>query len=644
MRPPVLAPEVLFAAQERAPIGMALLELSGPVPGTLIWVNRALCRMLRYTDGDLLGKSIAEITHPDDLERDLEQVARLMGGEANGYEIEKRLLRSDGEVCWVQLHASLVGDRSVTPLYGIGQVVDITPLKDATAGRAAVIDSALDAVVTAQADGTIIEFNPAAERMFGYPAEEAIGQTIALITPPSLREPLDLVFRGELDDVLDRRIQVHARRADGHLFPVELAITRMQETPRTFTGFFRDMRRQRAVEQALEDSERRYRQIVESTSEGISVLDENNITTFANQRFAEMLGYEREEILGRSTLEFMDDEAKEFARTRLARRREGVGEHYRTRLLHKDGQTVWVSISGNPLFDELGEYTGSLGLFTDVTDLVKAEEERERLQDQLNQAQRLETVGLLAGGVAHDFNNLLSVIQGYAELAAVEVADRPGAVEAVEEIKRATGRAAALTRRLLTLSRRDVAQPEVVDLREIVSDVRRLLARTLGKHVDLRLEFPDELPPVAVDVKQLEQVLLNLAVNARDAMPDGGELRIELSETTGGPGGRQVRLSVEDTGTGMPPDVLERAFDPFFTTKPAAEGTGLGLPTVYGIITQSGGQVTIDSELGRGTRVLVQLPAVAAEVASKARGDEVDPAPANGQTILLVDDEDAVRR
>src|SRR5262245_25169544 len=134
MRPPVLAPEVLFAAQERAPIGMAVLELSGPAPGTLIWVNRALCGMLRYTEAEIVGKTIEEITHPEDLERDLEQVARLLAGDADGYEIEKRLLRSDGEVCWVQLHASLVGSAGDTPLYGVGQVVDITPLKEATAG------------------------------------------------------------------------------------------------------------------------------------------------------------------------------------------------------------------------------------------------------------------------------------------------------------------------------------------------------------------------------------------------------------------------------------------------------------------------------------------------------------------------------
>jgi hypothetical protein len=523
MEPPASAPEVLLAAHERAPVGMALLDVVASPPATLIWVNPALCRMLRYEERELVGKTIAEVTYPPDLEVDLAHFERLLAGEIDSYEIEKRLLRSDGAACWVQLHASLVHGADGAPRYGVGQVVDITALK--------------------------------------------------------------------------------------------------------------------RTEEALERSEHRYRQIVESTSEGVWVLDADDVTSFVNGRLGEMLGYTPEEMVGRSAFDFLDAESREFTRARLAERRRGHADNYRNRFLHKDGHGVWVSVSGNALFDEEGAYAGSLGLFTDITALVEAERERERLQDQLHQAQRLETVGLLAGGIAHDFNNLLSVIQGYAEIAEADLADRPEALESVEEIKRATERASALTRRLLTLSRRDVSQPEVVDLRDIVRDVRNMLVRTLGKHVELELDFPDRLPPVAVDVKQLEHVLLNLAVNARDAMPDGGRLRIELAVAGG-----DVRMVVEDSGTGMPPEVLERAFEPFFTTKRAGAGTGLGLATVYGIVTQAGGKVSIRSEPGSGTTVVVLLPAVEAGAGPEARGEQVRPAAATGQTILVVDDEEAVRR
>ena len=276
---------------------------------------------------------------------------------------------------------------------------------------------------------------------------------------------------------------------------------------------------------------------------------------------------------------------------------------------------------------------------TDVTARLRAERERAELEARLHQTQRLETVGQLAGGVAHDFNNLLSVIQGYADYVDGEVADRPGAVAGIAEIRRAADRAASLTRQLLTFGRRDVAHPERVDLRSVVRDVRGLLGRTLDEQVELRLELPDEPACVEIDVHQFEQVLLNLSVNARDAMPDGGRLTLALRRRDDG----CVELTAADSGTGMTDEVRARAFDPFFTTKPSGQGTGLGLATVYGIVSQAGGEVRLESEPGKGTRVVVELPGApeAAGEADGAAGPEARPA--RGQTILLVEDEAPVR-
>ena len=296
-------------------------------------------------------------------------------------------------------------------------------------------------------------------------------------------------------------------------------------------------------------------------------------------------------------------------------------------------------MSATPLLDEEGGQVGSLAMVTDITARLRAEHERAELEARLRQAQRLETVGQLAGGVAHDFNNLLSVIEGYASYVADEVTDRPGAVEGIEEIRRAADRGAKLTRRLLMFSRRDRANPETVDLRTVVDEARPLLEGTLAGQCELAVEAPDQPVLVKIDVEQFEQLLLNLAANARDAMPDGGLLAIDLRRVDEG----RVQMDVSDTGTGMSEEVAERAFEPFFTTKPAGDGSGLGLATVYGIVTQSGGEVRLTTTPGEGTRVAVELPAADAEAGEAETPGDRGARAAHGETILLVEDEDAVR-
>jgi two-component system, cell cycle sensor histidine kinase and response regulator CckA len=369
---------------------------------------------------------------------------------------------------------------------------------------------------------------------------------------------------------------------------------------------------------------------------------------------AEILGHRPQDMIGRHPFDFADEEGRAVTRDALDRRRQGVREGFQSKLIHRDGREVFVWMSASPLLEEDGSYGGSLAMVTDVTEYVRAEEERAQLQLQLNQSQRLETVGKLAGGVSHDFNNLLAVILNYADYLKEEVADNRNAEEGLEEIRRAAERGAALTGRLMAFSRRDAGRPETLDLARVVGEVRRLLERALDKTIELEIETAQELSPVTVDVHQMEQVLLNLAINARDAMPEGGRLRIELSDVhlgesearrlAGARAGRYTRVEVADSGTGMEEDVAAHAFDPFFTTKPAGEGTGLGLATVYGIVTSAGGYVTLESAPGKGTRIAVHLPAAAER--PEQHEEAVGPAApaARGQTILLVDDEDAVRR
>ena len=287
--------------------------------------------------------------------------------------------------------------------------------------------------------------------------------------------------------------------------------------------------------------------------------------------------------------------------------------------------------------------------------------QQEKSQEQLAQAQRLESLGQLAGGVAHDFNNLLAVILNYTafaaeELAAVTESDWAERCESargdLEQISRAGQRAAGLTRQLLAFARREVVQPRVLDLDTVITAVEEMLRRTLGEHVELVTSLAGDLQPVLADPGQLEQVLVNLAVNARDAMPGGGTLTMDTSNITvdaesiaGGskaPPGQNVRLRVSDTGTGMPPDVIEHAFEPFFTTKKDGGGTGLGLATVYGILTQADGHIHIYSDPGGGTTFSIMLPATSQAVTPKAAEMAYQRTP-RGETVLVVEDEAALR-
>jgi PAS domain S-box-containing protein len=318
--------------------------------------------------------------------------------------------------------------------------------------------------------------------------------------------------------------------------------------------------------------------------------------------------------------------------------------------LRKDGTEFPAEISLSTI--ETGEGTLAMAAIRDTTE--RAEGEREQgLVEELNQARRLESVGQLAGGIAHDFNNLLGVILNAAQFVADELEPGSPAQDDVEEIRRSAERAAALTRQLLIFSRREVAILEVLDLGEVIAGLENLLHRALGERVELETRVAEDLAAIEIDPGQLEQVLVNLSVNARDAMPEGGRLVIEAANTIlneefahlhpGTEPGLHVRLKVSDTGTGMDAETLQRAYEPFFTTKAEGMGTGLGLATVYGIITRAGGRIDLHSEIGAGTTVEVHLPAAAVDPAARQPGAERAPT-GRGQVVLVVEDEPDVRR
>ena len=364
----------------------------------------------------------------------------------------------------------------------------------------------------------------------------------------------------------------------------------------------------------LRESEERYRHIVETAHEGVWMLDAEDRTTFVNRKMAELLGYRVEEVVGRPVYDFTDEEGQEIARRFLARRRQGLAEQHELKLLRKDGAARWTLVESVPLFDAAGAYAGALKMVSDVTD-------RRHMEEQLRQSQKLEAVGRLAGGVAHDFNNVLTAILGDAEELAegLNPAD-PLHTDALE-IQAAARRAALLTRQLLAFGRKQPAQPRVLSVGEVVSAMERMLRRLIGEDVELTVASHARVGAIRADPGQLEQVVVNLVVNARDAMPKGGRLTIETRDaelapedagrSVDAPAGPYVVLSVSDTGTGMTAEVQEHIFEPFFTTKGPGAGYGLGLATVYGIVKQCGGALRVHSQPGQGSTFEVWLPRVA---------------------------------
>jgi PAS domain S-box-containing protein len=526
-------------AFDHAPIGMALVSLTDPTFGEILRVNEALSELLRYGVDDLVGRSLSEITHPEDVDADLAHARRLIEREVDSYEIEKRYVTADGDLVLATLSASLVPDADGGVAYAIAHVQDVTA--------------------------------------------------------------------------------------------------------------------KRRAEEAIEERERRFRAAFSLALDAMLIADDDRNWLQGNGAAAELLGLDPEEIAGRRLDEFAggDPEVTDSTWQQFLADGEMKGEFD---IRRADGEIRHVEFSARANFMP-GRH---LSILRDVTARKRDEEARERgrveaerLEAALHQAQKLETVGQLAGGVAHDFNNLLAVIMHSSEFALMTLEGHPAAEE-VREIRAAADRAAALTRQLLVFSRREIVQPQLLDLNGLVSEVERLLRRTIGEHIVLEAALDPRTPSVQADPNHLEQVLLNLAVNARDAMPGGGTLRVETSTVTldepysrlhaDVKPGRYVRLAVSDTGCGMPEEVRERAFEPFFTTKPKGTGTGLGLATTYGIVKQNGGHIEIYSEVGEGTVLKVYLPAVEGDALEQPMDEPVTVRGGNGERILVVEDEEGVRR
>ena len=511
----------------------------------------------------------------------------------------------------------------------------------------AVVESSNDAIITKLLDGTITGWNGAAERLFGYTHEQAIGKSINIIVPPDRRDEVsDIIARVSSGEPIEHQETTRVRK-DGRIVDVSVSISPIRSASGKIIGISkaaRDITESKRVQRALNQEIEERRRIFESSNDLILVTNSKGNFIQVSPSVTAILGYQPAEMIGHSATEFIHPDDLEHTRNELRAARRGHSKReFETRCFGKDGKVValhWTGTWSEPVRRH----------FLIGNDLT----EKQAGEAQLRHAQKMDAIGQLTGGVAHDFNNILTVITGTIGILEEAVADQPDLARIAKLIDEAADRGANLTKHLLAFARKQPLQPVEIDVNALVLESAKLLHPTLGKHIEITPLLAEDAWTALADPSQLATAVLNLAINARDAMLNGGKLTIETanvfldedyagrhSEVVPGP---YVMIAVSDTGTGIAPALLERVFEPFFTTKEVGRGTGLGLSMVFGFVKQSGGHVAIYSEEGHGTAVKIYLPRAAG--LQKPLVDAMDLVSIEGgtETILVVEDDAMVRR
>ncbi len=547
----------------------------------------------------------------------------------------------------------------IAGLVGIGRDITRQQLAEKSMRlQSFALETAANAIVITDPKGNIEWANPAFSRSSGYTLTESLG-----------RNPRELVRSGrhgkEFYQAMWETIcagnvwhgELTNRRKDGSLYLEEMTITPLHDGKNQITHFVaikQDITQRRRMEEELRQSAERTQFYMHRMPLAFIAFDSDFLVAEWNHAAEEIFGWSAAEAMGQHAYKLIvppevqphvDYVWKEIIESG------NMASHSINENITKPGNRITCEWRNTPWRDAKGEICGSLSIVTDITEKLRAEKERQNLETQLRQSQKMEAVGQLSGGIAHDFNNILTVIQGNAAL--LQGLDlQPSEIrDCSNQIARAGERAASLTRQLLMFARKQQMQPVNLDLNETVVQMTKMLQRILGEDISLRSEYSPALPQINADVGMMEQIILNLAVNARDAMPGGGQLsigtKVEKKSIVASPNtaGTEsvVCLSVSDTGCGIAPEILPRIFEPFFTTKEVGKGTGLGLATVYGIVQQHHGKITVSSELGKGTTFNVYFPIVTTVDATKTEAPTRPALPWGDETILLVEDEFPLR-
>jgi two-component system cell cycle sensor histidine kinase/response regulator CckA len=617
--------------------------------GVIIDVNARACDSLGYAREALLGRRPADLEVSRDAARGGDVTTPAAPDPRVASTLEAQYRRADGSTIPVEL--SLVSFQVEGQRFAVSMARDVTERKRAQASLQlfrALLDHSMDTIeVIEPATGRILDVNAQACRAHGYTRDEYLGLTIVDLSPqvpPARWTAIAADVEREGSIVLQ---DVH-RRKDGSIFPVEVTSSFVRLDRDYLVAVVRDVTARRAAEDALRRSREHLDALIRTIDGVVWESDAGSRRfTFVSPQAQRLLGYPAERWLEDEGfwVEHLHPDDRGHVVAERARAVEERRDHeLEYRVIAAGGGTVWLRDLVSVVRE--GERVVALrGIMVDVT-------ERRRLEEQLGQSQKMEAIGQLAGGVAHDFNNILTAIIMEAELARESYEEREVVDAGLEQIRTSAERAATLTRRLLVMSRRQVLAPTTLVLDTVVRAAADMLRRLIGEDISLTLELASEARTLHADAGMLDQIILNLAVNARDAMPRGGRIHIATGtlESTGRPAhadpdaapGPYVWLSLSDSGCGIPPELRAKVFEPFFTTKAPGRGTGLGLATVYGVVKQHRGWIELDSEVGRGTTFSVYLPCTEGRAVA-------EPGPAHvtsggHETILLVEDEPAVRR
>lgn len=631
--------------------------------GFVVTWNPGAERIKGYTAVEIIGQHFSRFFTAEDQANKLPQkimdAARVEGRhEAEGWRVKK-----DGTRFWANAILQPVHDE-LGAIVGFAKITrDITErmqaqnaLLDSERRFRILVEGVIDyAIFMLDPSGVVVNWNAGAERLKGYTADEIIGQHFSKFYTPEDRTKgtpgrfLDAAAREGRLEVEGWRV-----RKDGSRFWASVVIDAIRSETGILQGFAkvtRDITERRAALDAISESERQFRLLVAGVTDyAIFMLDPNGIIISWNEGARRIKGYTEEEIVGQHFSKFYterDRAAGVPARALYTATREGrfEAEGWRVR---KSGTMFWANVVIDPIRDEQGRLIGFAKITRDITERRDTQQALQEAQSQRAHAQKMDALGQLTGGVAHDFNNLLMVISGHIQALKKAVAHDAKLARAAEAISLAAQRGEALTRQLLTFARRQNVNPTVLDVAATIDEFRKMLASFIGGSVRLIVTLDPNLWPIKVDANELEVALVNLTLNARDAMPGGGMISITAenvvlagTDTRAGITGEFVALRVSDTGCGIAPDVLPKVFDPFFTTKEVNKGSGLGLSQVHGFVHQTGGTVSIDSKLGQGTTVTLHLPRSQEQLSAVNTRDGVESV-SSGKVLVVEDNPEVV--
>jgi len=627
--------------------------------------NKAMAHLLGRPFSEIIGRNCCELVHGKP-------------GPIKGCPVERMRKTQERETLllsvrerWFNIVADPMFDENKNFVGFVHIMSDVTERKQAEKALQEseqryrqVVENAVEIIYTTDSNGNFTFANSAALKASGYTLTELRLYNYLDLVVPEHRNRLSELYKRQFREKLPAtyaEFPFFSKSRDVVWFGQNASLVMEEDRIVGFHLIARDITERKQAEEKLRQSEKQYRLLAENATDVIWTTDTDLRITYISPSVTRMLGYTVEEFLAQERLNLTPSSnlmAQKVLEEELAVEKGEEKDLHRSRILElevpcKDGSIKWTETSASFIRDLKDNATGILGVTRDITERKGAEEKLRQTEEQLRQSQKMEAMGRLAGGIAHDFNNLLTIIRGYSQLFLHDLKKGDPMEKGIEQIEKATHRAADLIRQLLAFSRRQVMEMRPLDLNNLLSDLEKMLRRIIGEDIVLANLLAEDLGRIKADPGQIEQVLINLVVNARDAMPSGGKITIETAhvvldeeharDQTDLPSGPYVELSISDTGIGMAPEVRDRIFEPFFTTKEKGKGTGLGLSTVYGIVKQSGGDICVFSEPGKGTTFKIYLP-IANEPLKERKGKVVEEKmPRGKETILIVEDFEEVR-